>query len=131
LGKISSQGYINEIQINRVAFVQQNSSSIIILWMVVFITLAGVGLAGIQLFASYKIADNNRSGLGDAGEISIGRDRIVLRSSIIGLFILVISFAFFLAFILYVYRLEQPEARRGALDHVERLEPGGLGSPPP
>jgi hypothetical protein len=129
--KISSQGYINELQIRRSAFTQQGSANVIIMWMVVSITLAGVILAGVQLLASYRISTNNNNDIDQAGELSIARDRVVLKSSIVGLFILVISFAFFMVFILYVYRLDKSASGGSGEPHIEQLEPGGLGNSPP
>jgi hypothetical protein len=127
--KISSQFYVYDLKINQNAFVHQNRASVVVMWMVVSITLAGVVLAALQLLAAFRMAD--ASIINEVGEISFSKDRMVLRSSFIGLIILTISFAFFLVFILYVYRLEKPAGRFSAEDRVERqLEPGGVGAPP-
>jgi hypothetical protein len=116
--KISSQFYVYDLKINQNAFVHQNRASVVVMWMVVSITLAGVVLAALQLLAAFRMADT--SIINEVGEISFSKDRIVLRSSFIGLIILTISFAFFLVFILYVYRLEKPAGRFSAEDRVER-----------
>ncbi len=76
------------------------------LYMVVLITISGVVLAGVQLLASYKLAVLGRGELAGGGsEINYSANSISFKSSVIGLTILAMSFAFFLVFVIYVYDL--------------------------
>jgi hypothetical protein len=103
---VKSQELINDILVRKVGFIQQYHTNAILMWMVVLITISGVMLAAFQLFGSYQLAMIQKTDFAAAGELALKRDQIVLRSSITGLFILLISFAFFLVFVLYVYRLD-------------------------
>jgi hypothetical protein len=128
---IQGQGVLSDFAIRRLNFFQQYRANGVLMWMVVAVTLSGVVLAGFQLWASYKLAAANKASLhGDAGELTLKRDQLVLKSSITGLFILVLSFCFFLVFIFYVYRFEA--ATNGgnlASPPVPTLPMGGLGPP--
>jgi hypothetical protein len=102
------------------------------MWMVVIITFSGVLLAGLQLWASYRLAESRQTTLdANDGQLVLERDRVVLKSSIAGLFILLVSFAFFLVFVLYVYRFEHisDQANSDALP-VTVHSTDGLGPPP-
>lgn len=102
--QIYGQGLLNDFQLRRLAFVEQAKAETVILWMVVIITLSGVLIAGLQVFASYKLAvAGNRQF--DSSELSIERDKLSVKSSIAGLFILIISFAFFYVFVLEIYKI--------------------------
>ena len=76
------------------------------LWMVVSITIAGVILAGLQLWATYRLAAAGSGTLADGGEVTMEHNRLVVRSSVVGVIILALSFAFFALYVLYVYRLQ-------------------------
>lgn len=103
-----NQGLLNDFQIRRVKFLHQHFADNVILWMVVGITLSGVLLAGLQLAASYKLAVARGTELAAGGELSFSKGGdIVLKSSITGLFILLISFAFFLVFVTQVYDIKE------------------------
>jgi hypothetical protein len=102
--QIYGQGLLNDFQLRRLAFVEQAYSERVILWMVVLITLSGVLLAGLQVLASYKLAAAGRGQM-ESSEINLARDKLSLKSSITGLFILIISFAFFYVFVFEVYKI--------------------------
>jgi hypothetical protein len=64
-------------------------------------------LAGLPLAASYRLAvAGQQSELGSQHELSVEQGKIVIRSSIAGLFILLISFAFFYIFVIEVYKIK-------------------------
>lgn len=94
-------------------FVFQRYENTIIMLMVVSITISGVILAGLQLLASYKLASAGKGVFGDAGEVNLTSHSMAVKSSVVGVIILAISFAFFLVFILYVYTFN-PAADSGA-----------------
>ena len=105
--KIIGTKLVTEEQIIRnEGFVFQRFENKILMWMVVIITLSGVVLAGLQLLASYKLASAGRGVLAEGGEASLKSDSIVIRSSVVGVVVLGISFAFFLVFVLFVYTLK-------------------------
>lgn len=82
--------------------------NIVLLWMVVAITVSGVLLAGLQLLGSYRLAQAGRGSFAaDQTEITYKPDNVVVRSSVIGLVILIVSFAFFIVFVRYVYMLQE------------------------
>jgi hypothetical protein len=84
-------------------FVFQRYENTIIMLMVVSITISGVILAGLQLFASYKLAAVGKGVFEATGEVNITSHNMAVKSSVVGVVILAISFAFFLVFVLYVY----------------------------
>jgi len=103
---IGSQLKIDQEKIRRDNFVFQRNENVVLLYMVVLITISGVVLAGVQLLASYKLALAGHGGLAGAGsEIHYSASSVSFKSSVIGLTILALSFAFFLVFVIYVYEL--------------------------
>jgi hypothetical protein len=94
-------------------FVFQRYENTIIMLMVVSITISGVILAGLQLFASYKLASVGKATFSDAGEVTIDSHSLAVKSSVVGVIILAISFGFFLVFVLYVYTFT-PVSNSGA-----------------
>ena len=103
---IGSQLKIDQEKIRRDNFLFQRNENVVLLYMVVVITISGVVLAGVQLLASYKLAVLGRGELAGGGsEINYSANSISFKSSVIGLTILAMSFAFFLVFVIYVYDL--------------------------
>ena len=102
-----SGGLLRELDIRRTAFEDQAYHSFIILWLVVAITLSGVGLAGAQLWMSFELALQGRAVDETEGEISVERGKIVVRSSVTGLLILTISLVFFLVYAIYIFQIEE------------------------
>jgi TRAP-type C4-dicarboxylate transport system permease small subunit len=103
--QLHGQGLLNDFQLRRLKFLRQDYDERHLLWMVVAITISGVLLAAVQLLASYRLAAAGKGPLEQAGEIALERDRLSLKSSITGLFILVISFAFFAVFVFGIYKI--------------------------
>jgi hypothetical protein len=105
---------LSDFKIRRLKFIQQKYDEVVMLWMVVIITISGVALAGIQLAITYKLSAARKESLNtEATEITVLRDRIVFKSSVTGLAILAISFAFFLVFVLEIYTIREinPDAK--------------------
>jgi hypothetical protein len=96
---------LEEEAVRRDNFVFQRAENVALLAMVIGITISGVALAGLQLFASYKLASIGTGQLADGGEATFKSDSVVVKSSVVGVVILAISFAFFIVFVLYVYTL--------------------------
>lgn len=127
---VRSYELLKDFELRKLNFVQQYRANGILLWMVVIITISGVAIAAIQILASYRLAAPDRKIIAGRDELYLKRDQIVLKSSVTGLFILLLSFAFFLVFVLYVYRFE-----RWQDDDLQKpqqslnLPLGGLGTP--
>jgi small-conductance mechanosensitive channel len=103
-----------------------------VLWMVLTITLSGVVLAGLQLLAAYRLATAGRGEFAQQQEITLEQNRISLKSSVTGLLILVVSFAFFMVYVAWVFAIReaslvQSQNTRGP---TTQLLPG-LGGPGP
>jgi hypothetical protein len=94
--------------IRRDNYLFQRNENVVLMYMVVLITFMGVVLAGVQLLASYKLAVLDKGALETSSEIQYSHGGASLKSSVIGLAILALSFAFFLVFVFYVYNF-RPE----------------------
>lgn len=104
--RIYAQGLLNEYQVRRVNFQQQHIADNIVMWMVVILTFSGVGLAAMQIMSSVKIYEQSGGEVkAESTEVSLEKGKIYLKSSVTGLFILLISFAFFYIYVLYVYTI--------------------------
>jgi hypothetical protein len=77
----------------------------ILLWMVVLLTFSGVALAGLQLWASYRLATAGKGELASGGEVSLTPGSAAVKSSVIGVLILALSLAFFIIYVREVYRI--------------------------
>lgn len=124
-GIIFAQHSMNDFNLRRLKMFQQQYDGIVLLWMVVAITLSGVLLAGFQLFVSFRLASVAGSGLAEAAtEITVEQNRLIFKSSVTGLAILLISFAFFLVFVLQIYTL-----RETSVDPKSKPEPEAKPTP--
>lgn len=104
--KLRMQGLINDFQIRKVNFLHQHVADIVILWMVVILTLSGVLLAGFQIIATTQLRGETGYDT-PSSELLVQRDKIFLRSSVTGLFILIVSFAFFFTYVMNVYTIKE------------------------
>jgi hypothetical protein len=112
---IGSQLKLDQEKIRRDSFVFQRNENVVLLYMVVLVTISGVVLAGVQLLASYKLALVGRGELAGGGsEIGYSASNVSFKSSVIGLTILAMSFAFFLVFVMYVYDMREIASDAGA-----------------
>jgi hypothetical protein len=143
--KIHSQRLLYEEQVIRNEnIVFQRYENTIIMFMVVSITVSGVILAGLQLLASYKLASSGKASFGESGELNISSNALAVKSSVVGVIILGISFAFFLVFVMYVYtfttdsvnnernpyatqesatQVPSPETNAGPIENVGKVVP--------
>lgn len=122
--RIAQQNFATDALLRRVKLVQQIGDGRVMLWMVVLITFSGVVLAGVQLLASYRLATIGREALNQSMEFTVEKDKVALKSSVTGLFILLISFAFFLVFVQQIYTVTYIDP-----DATSKTS-GGLGPPP-
>ncbi len=107
--KIHNQGLLNDFMLRRHSFQTQHFADVVLLWMVVFITLSGIALAALQLLGSFRLASAfgpEGAGLAVNQSLTIENGKIALRSSVTGLFILLISLGFFYLYIAFVYKIQ-------------------------
>ena len=103
------QGLLNSFHMRAAVFEHQSVADKVIMWMVVALTLSGVSLSAAQLFASYKLSSLfQKDVMNHASEIGAEQGRIVLKSSTVGLAVLVISLLFFYVYVIYVYTIHEP-----------------------
>ena len=99
--------YLHDFKIRREKFIRQELDERVTLWMVVAITMSGVVMSGLQLLLSYRLALSGHDEFDKDIEISIQKDRVALKSSVVGLAILVISLAFFMVYVKWIYTITE------------------------
>lgn len=104
---LRAEATMNDFTIRRVKFIQQYYSGILLLWVVVLITVAGVGISGLQMYLSYRIAADTHTIPDASHELIVEKDKLSVKSSFAGLMILAISFGFFSVFVGYIYPIRE------------------------
>jgi hypothetical protein len=125
--EVRNEADLTDFNIRRSVLVEQQIEGRIILWMVVAITLSGVALAGLQLVAAYRLASAGHGEFGSAQEVTLEQNKISLKSSVTGLMILVISFAFFMVYVGWVYTVKELKPPSSSESSTST---GGYGPPP-
>lgn len=132
--QVRGEDLLGDFNIRRTNFLRQQFQGIVFLWMVVAITISGVLLAALQLVAAYKLASTGKGDFNQGGEVTLEEKRISLKSSVTGLLILTVSFAFFMVFVVWVYPLTETKIAIDGVNQTARPQPtlgvGGLGAPP-
>jgi hypothetical protein len=129
--EVRGEAILTDFNIRRSTLIEQQTEGRIILWMVVAITLSGVALAGLQLVAAYRLASTGHGDFASPQEITLEQNKIALKSSVTGLTILVISFAFFMVYIVWVYTVkEMKQAPPEASSSASSAPMSGYGPPP-
>jgi hypothetical protein len=127
---LQRQGMLKDFSVRALTYEQQYRANGILLWMVVCITVSGVILAGFQLFAAYRLAIASGNAISSDTQLTLARNQIALKSSVTGLSVMLLSFAFFLVFVRYVYKIDDPQANllpvQGTIDSPM---PKGQGEP--
>jgi hypothetical protein len=118
---------LEDFNIRRSEFYQQQYRGEVFLWMVVVITISGVALAALQLYAAFRLAISGKMTSADGallsdGELSIETGKISLRSSVAGLFILALSLAFFIGYVYWVYPVRQLQPDKASI--ADTAHPG-------
>jgi len=137
--RVRGEDLLGDFNIRRSNYFKQQFQGAVFLWMVVTITISGVVLAALQLLAAYKLAVAGRGDLNQGGEVTLEEKRLSVKSSVTGLLILTVSFAFFMVFVVWVYPLTEtkllPEGTSQAapmpfLPGVGVVGPGPQAPPP-
>jgi hypothetical protein len=97
------QAMLNELEARRIMVLTQVYEERIALWLVVWVTSFGVIFAGAQIAFSVWLAAAGRGGGPEPTELAVQRGKVVVRSSIVGVSMLAISWVFFLTFAATMY----------------------------
>jgi hypothetical protein len=124
--------FFEDFIIRRDKFITQELDERVNLWMVVFITISGVVLAGIQLFMSFQLTRAGRSEFVKDTSLLAEHGKISLQSSVTGVLILTISLAFFVIYVKWIYNITEFHIERP--DNLTSTQPqmltdGKLGLP--
>jgi hypothetical protein len=111
---LHQQALLNDFRIRRLKFTQQTYDERVLLWMVVVITLAGVGLAALQLVGSFRLASVGAANFDQQTELSVQQGKLSVKSSVTGLLILICSFAFFWVFVYEVFVIKTVDVDGGS-----------------
>ena len=84
------------------AYRWQLRTATVVLWLIIVITMCGIAFSGIQLWYGLQL---KRKGNTDI-DLEISMEKLRLKSSVVGVTVLVLSGAFFLVFVEKVYRIE-------------------------
>jgi hypothetical protein len=101
--RVNEEDALAEFGIRRGAFLNQQSETGILMWMVVLITISGVLLAGVQLLAGFKLALLGKAAFDQGGQISLEANKLSISSSVAGVLVLAISLCFFYVFSKEIY----------------------------
>ena len=115
--RVYEEDTLGDFNVRKSSYIQQQLDTWVLLWMVVAITLSGVVLAGLQLLAAYRLASVGQSEFqsgGQAGEVRFDAKSVSVKSSVTGLLILTVSFAFFIVYVKWVYPLNETPTIAGA-----------------
>jgi hypothetical protein len=141
----SEEDVLSEFSIRRLAYLSQQRELPVLMWLVVAITLSGVVLSALQLFAAYQLALAGKESFqqGQGGDIGLEKGKLSLRSSVTGLLMLIISLLFFYVFVTKVYLIQDTPPLPGvstgnaaapssdaSAAGAFGMAPGGLGPPP-
>jgi hypothetical protein len=123
---------LEDFTIRREKFIRQELDERVTLWMVVGITLAGIAMSIIQLAMSYKLAVTGHSEPTRDTTLSIEKGKIAVQSSVIGVIILVISLAFFVVYVKWIYSITETHIAlpQGELQSGRQLPLEGALRPP-
>lgn len=113
-----SQAMLNEAEGRRVMVMTQVYEERVALWIVVWVTSFGVIFAGAQIGFAAWLAAVGRGPGPESTELAVERWKIVVRSSVVGISMLAISWVFFLTFAITMY----PRAELASTDDAQRKE---------
>ena len=106
IGVVSNSYSLQDYDVRRTSFIEQYHESQFVLWLVIGITISGVVLAGIQLVSAYNMSLMLGKSAFDAISLGFDAKSISLGTTVSGLVILAMSFAFFLVYVIYVYPVQ-------------------------
>jgi hypothetical protein len=123
----------DDFSIRREKYRQQELDERVNLWLVVFITLSGVVLSGVQLAISYNLAAAGKERWSDNTEFAIEQGKLSFRSSITGLVILALSLIFFFVYVKWIYSVQEEGRNLASPVPISGMPPtsqNGIGTNP-
>jgi hypothetical protein len=106
-GHMAAIGFNNRtLEANAMIYEGQLKQNTVMLWMVVAITVSGVILAAVQLWATYRLAAQGKQSIGIDSTVTIEAKRLAVQSSVVGVIILALSLVFFTVYVMYVFRID-------------------------
>lgn len=109
LKRVDDEDQLERNEITTNAFRNQQSETRELMWLVVIITASGVIIAGMQLVQSYKLVAAGKASADQSSKIDIEVGKLSVSSSVTGILILVVSFAFFYIFTKEIYTIHGNE----------------------
>ena len=106
---IQDQNQADTAATTTATFKAHRANTDVLMWMVVVITLAGVSMAAVQLYWSYRLAQTGHGNILEGSEATLSKDKVVVKSSVVGIIVLAFSLAFFIVYVKYVYTLTPTE----------------------
>jgi hypothetical protein len=142
--EVYMQDVLWDFEVRRTSFAIQQYQASVLLTVVVMVTISGVALSALQLFAAFQLAMEGREKLSTGSELGIAAGKMSIKSSIAGVVILAISLLFFVIFVKYVFPIAEtpssgPSTETPPTSSVEEHSPdrkgrelstGGFGRPP-
>lgn len=101
--RVNEEDVLAEFGIRRSAFINQQSETGILMWLVILITLSGVILAAVQLVAGFRLALVGKAAFEQGGQISLEANKLSVSSSVTGVLVLAVSLCFFYIFSKEIY----------------------------
>jgi hypothetical protein len=113
--RLSRESDLVTERITHNTYVIQQHQTRDLMWMVVTITLAGVGLACMQLYAGFRLAMSGKATFDSTqgGSIDVEAKKLSLNSSVSGLLVLALSLCFFYIFTDRIYTIQNDRATKG------------------
>lgn len=110
IGLISNSYSIADYDVRRNAFSEQANEQHYVLWLVIVITCSGIFLTALQLWSALNLSVASGMQVEAGGSAEISNGKLSIQSSVAGLIILTLSFAFFLTYMTVVYPIRETDA---------------------
>lgn len=121
--QVRGEAHLIDFNIRRLNLINQQIDGRVILGMVVAITVSGVMLAALQLLYAFRLASAGKGEFGQSQELTLEQNKISVKSSVTGLMIFVISFAFFMVYVVWVYTSKELKQENPPTDSYQQLQP--------
>lgn len=133
-----------DYEVRRTSFTIQQYQGTVLLTVVVMVTISGVALSALQLFAAFQLAMEGREKLRADSQIGIEAGKMSVKSSVAGVVILSLSLLFFVVFVKYVFPITETNTVSSSMPQFglpqlngdsatikgPELNSGGYGHPP-
>jgi hypothetical protein len=100
------------MDVNIATFEAQQFASKVLLFLVVFVVIAGIAFSGFQLWKSVTAG-----GVQGSSEMEVSASRVRVTSSVVGVIVLAISLAFLYIYASHIYEIKTISAINNLLDN--------------